>query len=1209
MKLLRLLALACVVAVLAPSSEAKDAGYSTLPKTVRDIHFERYYDVEALYAAMKVLHAAYPKASTLESMGKSREGRELLVMTIFDPATGDPHRKPAMYVDGNTHGNEVQASEVCLWIVKTLLTRNDAWTKSLLRHVTFYVAPCVNPDSRHRFFHTPQTPHSPRGVMRPVDNDRDGLIDEDGPDDLDGDGHILQMRIKDPDGDRVVDEHDDRLMRRTKAGEKGTYRMLGREGRDDDQDGLFNEDGEGSVDPNRNWPGHWRPNAEQRGAGPYPLSEPETRATALWMLGRPHIAGVQSFHNAGRMILRPPAAFTDKEAGLLGADKKLYEELQQRGLHILPTYRALQIREDLYRVYGGFVDWTYFDLGIFSFTNELWGDLDYERPYDDNESSVEKQRARLKWNDHALHGGGFERWREIDHPDLGKVEVGGWKRFTVRSNPVDYLQNTCARNGRFALEHAASLPRVSMTIAAVKDDPTAWDVTLTNDGLLPTIGAMAKKHGVLPPDRIRMSGAKIVAAVRRKTAAPSTPLPVERGVVELEGGVPSKGRVMLRVFVEGDVTGASLSSRLGGEIDAAVDKSTPADKGANEGDKGDGSSAGSDDRVERSERPQPLPKNPVPNPNKPVGELVDTDEESGDSPWFTNIAADVGLGDAQAKGCVLTDLNGDGYWDLCLDKQRFYLSKKGEKFTPHEKHGIEFPVVNHVPLGKDGKGNMAKAKERPHVPQYLYFADVNNDGNQDALWGVHSSWDVFTGRAWKRVPECDHGLRSRVYLGDGNGGFKAGPTSEYTSDEKAGPAMALAIVDVDGDGVLDLYEGREYRQYGVLYGCGVDRLFAGDGKGGFKDRTNQANLETRPEPGTKTSSRPSYGVTHCDYNNDGHQDLLQLAYGRQWNYLWKNNGDGTFTDVGHETNFAGDAITHGKYPRGNKRRPEQPFRSNGNTFDCAVGDVDNDGDMDLFLGCICHRWAGEASDLPSMLWNEGEKNHFKFRRETVVDLLPKREFRSPNWNYGDLHVAFADIDNDTRLDLLIGSGDYPDGQFLRCYRQKEDGKFEEVTVACGFNWEGCGALSIGDIDRDGDVDIVAGRSLQRLNKAHREKYMGGLEKGVVGIFRNDINNGNHWLNVRLRGKGKGGSNRSGIGARILVTTGEVTQMREIRCGSGLSNHQDPPEACFGLGKATKIDKLEVRWPGKKSKSQVFKNVPVDRFLEIAEGSGKYKVMK
>ncbi len=570
--------------------------------------------------------------------------------------------------------------------------------------------------------------------------------------------------------------------------------------------------------------------------------------------------------------------------------------------------------------------------------------------------------------------------------------------------------------------------------------------------------------------------------------------------------------------------------------------------------------------------------------------------------WFTNGAKAAGLGGVQAKDAILVDLDGDGWWDLCVDRSKMFLNRRG-KFVPHDASGIEFPEVTLVPL-KDGAADVAKATKQKFVPAYLYFADVDNDGAMDAIWGVHSSWEFLNDAGWQTVKECDHGLRSRVYRGVGKGRFERAKASEFTAPESAGPASSLAICDVDNDGKLDLFEGREYRQYGVLYGCGPDRLWKGDGAGGFTCATKAAGMWLSPEPGTPKSARPSYGVTHADWNNDGRMDLLELAYGRQWNLLWKNKGDGTFEDVGLATGFAGDAITHGRYPPGVGRPPEQPFRSNGNTFDCAVGDYDNDGDLDCYLGEIAHAWAGEASDPPSLLINQGEAGAWAFKRVPVWDALPKREFRdTQNFQYADLHVAWGDFDNDGWLDLLLGGGDYPDGQFLRLYRNQGDGTFAEVTKEAGFDWEGCGDLSLGDVDRDGDLDIVAGRSFMRLSQDHLDRYMGGIKTNDVGLFLNDEagRNGNHWLNVRLVGKE---ANRSGIGARITVVAGGRSMIRELRCGSGLGNHEDPPEAHFGLGKATSVEKLTVRWPDGTSSVQEFANVPANRFVTVTQGTAK-----
>jgi hypothetical protein len=342
--------------------------------------------------------------------------------------------------------------------------------------------------------------------------------------------------------------------------------MLGPEGIDDDGDGEVNEDPRGGVDPNRNFPAEWRPEAVQAGAGPYPLSEPETRATALWVLAHPRIAAVQSYHNAGQMILRPPAARTDAEASFPGSDRVLYDEIARRGGILLPGYRYLQIREGLYQVYGGFLDWTAGALGIFSFTNELWGAFGWTTPVEDD------RMAPLQWNDVALHGAGFVRWHEVKHPTYGTVEVGGWKRFTVRSTPVDFLPDLCLRNCLFTLEHASCVPDLAIESAVVEDRGRRVRVTVRNRALLPTISAWAQRQRLLPPDEIRLEGGDVLAAAEVRLGKSPAPLAVKRARARLDEGFQGLSTKTVDLYVDPArrPTSVVLESRLGGVVSAPV---------------------------------------------------------------------------------------------------------------------------------------------------------------------------------------------------------------------------------------------------------------------------------------------------------------------------------------------------------------------------------------------------------------------------------------------------------------------------------------------------------------------------------------------------------------------------------------------------------------------------------------------------------------
>lgn len=182
------------------------------------LRFDQYYDYDQLVEAMQALHKAYPELTSLDLVGKSEEQRAIYALTISNPKTGDHLSKPGVYVDGNIHGNEVQAGEVCLYLANRLLTsygENEQIT-SLVDKNSFYIIPSVNVDGRYHFFKDPNTSSSSRSLRRPKDDDRDGLFDEDSYDDLDGDGNICNMRKRDPNGTHRTDPYDPRLMVRVK---------------------------------------------------------------------------------------------------------------------------------------------------------------------------------------------------------------------------------------------------------------------------------------------------------------------------------------------------------------------------------------------------------------------------------------------------------------------------------------------------------------------------------------------------------------------------------------------------------------------------------------------------------------------------------------------------------------------------------------------------------------------------------------------------------------------------------------------------------------------------------------------------------------------------------------------------------------------------------------------------------------------------------
>jgi len=475
--------------------------------------WNRYNTYDGVVDIMKKIAKAYPKLARLESIGKSYEDRSIYMLTISDFNTGNPDEKPAMYIDGNIHSNEIQGAEFSLYTAWYLTEMFDdlEFINQLLKDKTFYIVPTINPDARDNYMKEPNTPHSPRSGMIVLDNDGDGEAGEDGFDDLNGDNHITSMIRKSPTGRFIKDPQDQRRLIRVAAEEQGDYEMLGFEGIDNDGDGEVNEDGIGYYDPNRDWGWKWQPDYVQRGAYKYPFSLPENRAVADFVMKHPNIAGAQSYHNYGGMILRGPGAEEDVDT-YNKEDVRIYDAIAKKGEEMIPGYRYLTVYKDLYSVFGGELDWFYGGRGIYTYTNELMVSYLY---FHKNEGRA-NQEEELKVDKYLTFGDAFVNWKEYSHPQYGTIEVGGFKKNFSRAHPGFLLEQDAHRNMAFTIYHAYQTPKLSITNVEENNlgnglkEVTA---TLYNERLMPTHSGQDLKFKIERPDLVSITNANVVAGM------------------------------------------------------------------------------------------------------------------------------------------------------------------------------------------------------------------------------------------------------------------------------------------------------------------------------------------------------------------------------------------------------------------------------------------------------------------------------------------------------------------------------------------------------------------------------------------------------------------------------------------------------------------------------------------------------------------------
>ncbi len=468
--------------------------------------FDHYYRYDELTALLHAYAAEHPDFITLESIGKSHEGRDIWVAALTNRKTGEADTKPALWLDGNIHSIEVTASSSCLYHIEQMLKRygKDEAVTHCLDTRSFYICPRINPDGAE--WALADHPKWVRSSTRPyphTDEHTDGVIAED----VDGDGRVLFMRVKDSNGHWKPHPDEPRLMiRRDHDDFGGEYYRLFREGPVRNYDGAIlktNKPAQG-LDLNRNFPANWGPEGEQFGAGPAPFSEPETRAVGDFFLAHPNIVTAIAGHTFSGVLLRPGSNVPDGKLPV--SDLRAYKLAGERG-EKLTGYPAISIFHD-FRYHPtedikGTFDWVYDHLGIFTWTIEYWAPhraagIKVEK-YTDwlFDHSADDALKLFQYFDKICPDEAHVNWYSFDHPQLGAVELGGWNVIrSITNPPVHLLEKELEPFPDWFVSLALMSPRLALHSASATklgDDQHLVRLVVENTGYLPTNGSEVAK--------------------------------------------------------------------------------------------------------------------------------------------------------------------------------------------------------------------------------------------------------------------------------------------------------------------------------------------------------------------------------------------------------------------------------------------------------------------------------------------------------------------------------------------------------------------------------------------------------------------------------------------------------------------------------------------------------------------------------------------
>lgn len=570
-------------------------------------------------------------------------------------------------------------------------------------------------------------------------------------------------------------------------------------------------------------------------------------------------------------------------------------------------------------------------------------------------------------------------------------------------------------------------------------------------------------------------------------------------------------------------------------------------------------------------------------------------------PAFTEATADFGLTGVEGVRIAVLDYDGDGRPDLFVRRggnqgDDFGAGGLRQSWLLHNEGGAQFSDVTVA----SGIRTTRTSTTSGRPGEVVAFADVDNDGDLDVYTGMTTGVDGA-------LP----GETSELLLGDGQGQFELGPVgSELRREGQVDVVAGATFLDFDRDGNVDLFVGQH--NYTPAGGSAVifrpDLLYRGDGTGHFVEVSGQLGVTTVDwgELAALNEGRAhsrAWSTNACDLNGDGDAELLVASYGRAPNLLWqadRSSGALLYRNRSVASGYAFDdnqtwidnefakcfcqsrpsqpgcdqaappRISCGS-PNWNHQTDREPYRLGGNSGTTVCADVDNDGDLDLLTTEITHWWAGTGADESELLLNTGEPEvHFERPGKANTGLT---RFRSGGaaWDQGDMTAAVFDFDDDGWPDVWIGASDYAGNRGL-LYRQDRPGHFEPVQPEDGILHHRSHGVGVADFDGDGDLDVVLGHSRARCDPS------GAFDcypTSQVRLFRNVVADAGNAIALEL--VGAAGTNRGAIGARVRVTSGEVTQTQEVGGGHGHYGIQHQHPLHFGLGSACEAT-VEVRWP-------------------------------